>query len=140
MKKILLTILTIATIMVVGTFLFFELAFSGLDQLEFDHSTTSKNFVLLEDSVSPDKSKIYYHYTFDQGGSGYSRSFWAVTDTESEIKNLEEYIIPDGYKAVGWTQENELILEEFDPTYYKDKDVELMTGTDFQGVRLRIKK
>lgn len=93
---------------------------------------------MLTDSVSPNGQFRYYVYQFDHGGYGYSRVFWAVTANTDEVLNLKEYKLPDGYKIVGWTKENELKIEEWEPYYYKDEEVELKDGSIFKNVKLKI--
>jgi hypothetical protein len=45
-------------------------------------------------------------------------------------------LLPDGYKAAGWTEENEARIEKWEPYYYKSEEVELKSGDTFLGVKL----
>lgn len=114
----------------------------GLIQSCFDsesgHFKTDNNFVLIIDSVSPNGQFKFYEYQFDNGGYGYSRLFWAVTNNTDEDINLKDFNLPDGYRIIGWTHQNELKIEKWEPYYKKDKEVELTNGFSFKNVKLKI--
>jgi hypothetical protein len=108
----------------------------NFDSIGFDHSLNSDQIVILEDSISPDKNFIYYQYQFDNGGYGYSKSFWAVTKNGNT--ELEKFIIPDGYKINGWTESNELELEKWEPYYFKENFKEMENGDSLHVVKILI--
>ncbi|WP_242919678.1 hypothetical protein [Pontibacter liquoris] len=92
------------------------------------------------ESISPNQGFRIVEYQFDQGAHGYSRMFWAIAPANKENINLKEYILPDGYKTLGWTSDNKAIIEKWEPYYYKDRDVTLKTGDKFNGVTLVLSK
>ncbi len=108
----------------------------AFDGFSFKHELNSKNFEFIKSSLSTDSTKVYYHYMFDQGGYGYSRTFWAVVGKED--KNLEQGILPDGYRVIGWTKDDELLIEKFDTNDYMKEAHKLQSGTIFNGVKLLI--
>ena len=77
-------------------------------------------------------------YRFDAGAFGDGRVFWAVTPADATKPNLVNYELPDGYKANGWTADNELIVEKWEPYYYRQKLGELKTGDTFNGVKVKL--
>ena len=97
-------------------------------------------FILIEEKISPNKNYKIIQYQFDQGALGESRIFWAILPNPfDEKKALNNYIIPDGYKALSWTNKNEAIIEKWVPYYYKDQEIDLKTGDVLNGVLIRIK-
>ena len=98
------------------------------------HSLKEADFVLISDSVSPNKEYKYYEYQFDNGGFGYSRVFWSVIENNENESDLEKGLIPDGFRITGWTAENELILEEWEP-YYDIQKMDLKSGVEINGVK-----
>lgn len=109
---------------------------NGFDDFGFRHKLSCDNLEVIKKSSSPDNLKVYYHYMFDQGGYGYSRSFWAVVGKNDN--DLEPGIIADGYRIVGWTSDNALKIESFEPPYYKEDSKELKSGSFLNGVKLII--
>jgi hypothetical protein len=105
-----------------------------------EHSLRDSSFVLLNEQVSPSERFICYEYQFDNGGFGYSRVFWSVIENDPEQTKLEKGLLPDGYKAIEWTINDELVIEKWDPYYFKDKEVLLNSGDEFNGVKLKLKK
>lgn len=103
-----------------------------------DHYRTDKDFVLISEVVSNDKKFKIVEYQFDHGGFGYSRVFWAITPADNEKLNLGDYLLPDGYKALSWTNDNEAVIEKWEPYYYKNKEVDLKTGDTFNDVKIRV--
>jgi hypothetical protein len=103
------------------------------------HYRTDEDFVLISDKESPNKKFIITEYQFDIGALGYSRVFWAIVPNNRDNVNLSNYLLPDGYKAAGWTDHNEAIIEKWEPYYYKSKIVELKSGDLFNGVKLIFK-
>jgi len=102
------------------------------------HFITDKDFILLKDSISPNGKFVYYEYQFDNGGHGYSRVFWSLTQISKNQKNLLQGKIPDGYRIKGWSRANELILEKWTPYYYKEEEIELKTGSELNGIRISL--
>jgi hypothetical protein len=93
-----------------------------------DHFLSDSTFVLLADSTSPDGNKKYFQYCYDHGGFGNSRVFWAVISIKDTGLDLTKGLLPDGYKIVGWTSSNQLVIEKWTPYYYKSDSVELKSG------------
>ena len=103
------------------------------------YSTESQDLVLISDSISPNKAYKYFEYQFDNGGLGYSRLFWSVVKNNPSKVDLEKGLIPDGYKIIGWTNENELILIKWEPYYGKSDQIELKSGMKLNGVKIILK-
>jgi len=113
---------------------------SCTNEYSFKHKIQSENFILLSKKESPNKTYVIIEYQFDTGAFGYSRVFWAICPNEKlDNLNLERYLLPDGYKAINWTEQNDLIIEKWEPYYYKSKIVNLNSGDVFKGVRIIIK-
>ena len=102
-----------------------------------EHSLKEANFVLISESISPNKKHKYYEYQFDNGGFGYSRVFWSVIENNKKESDLESGLIPDGFKIIGWTADNEMILEKWEP-YYEIKKTELKSETEINGVKINL--
>lgn len=100
------------------------------------HYETASDFVLLNKENSPNELFKYFEYQFDTGAFGYSRVFWSVIDADSKNPDLAKSLIPDGYKIKGWSENSELILEKWEPYYYKSEEVELSSGMEFLGVKI----
>ena|ERR1051325_6434963 len=101
---------------------------------------TDRNFIKLDEKISNDKKHKITEYYFDIGALGFSRVFWAILPLPfEENEPLNDYIIPDGYKAISWTNLDEVILEKWQPYYYKDKEIELKTGDTFNDTKVMIK-
>jgi hypothetical protein len=103
-----------------------------------EHYKTDKDFVLISETESNNKKFKIVEYHFDHGAFDYSRTFWSITPTDNEKLNLGDYLLPDGYKAVSWSTDNEAVIEKWEPYYYKDKEVDLKTGDVFNGVKIRV--
>ena len=103
---------------------------------DFKHYRTNSDFVLIEDIESPNREFQIVIYNFDIGALGYSRVFWAIVPMKNINVNMAKYLLPDGYKAIGWTEQNELLIEKWEPYYYKQKEVDLKTGDFYLGVKL----
>ncbi|WP_426429371.1 hypothetical protein ACPX19_07385 [Winogradskyella sp. HB-48] len=138
MKKWILIIVGIFLIGIVGIGIKIN---SDFDKIEVafhsKHSLKDESFVLISDSISPNKKHKYYEYQFDNGGFGYSRVFWSVIENTENESDLEKGLIPDGFKIVGWTNDNELILEKWEP-YDEINKTELKNGTEFNGVKITL--
>ena len=140
MKRILSIIggLVLIGILIVGYKINSDL--NNLDEaFHFEHNLDESNLVLLKEEVSPKEDFKFYEYKFDNGGFGYSRVFWSVIKNDPKDRGLEKGIIPDGYKAIKWTYDNELVLEKWKPYYNKDKKVVLSSGDEINGVKLKLK-
>jgi len=95
---------------------------------------TDKDCVVEENTLSPNNKFRLLIYRFDVGAFGDGRIFWAVTPADAINPNLFNYELPDGYQANGWTADNELIVEKWEPYYYRQKLGELKDGDVFNGV------
>ncbi len=138
MKKWILIIVGITLIGIVGIGVKVNSDLNKITEaFHSEHSLKEPSFVLLSYTVSPNKKYKYFEYQFDNGGFGYSRVFWAVIENNENLSDLEKGLIPDGYKIVGWTVENELILEKCKP-YYEIKKRELKKGTEINGVKITL--
>lgn len=141
MKRLLLVA---GGLILIGIFIFGYKIYADLNELEeafhSEHNLQDSNLVLLKEEVSPNKMHKFYEYQFDNGGFGYSRIFWSVVENNSKEGELEKGILPDGYKAIEWTEDNVLVLEKWEPYYYKDQDVELGNGDKIFGVIVKLKR
>ena len=100
------------------------------------HFLKDSTLVVLSDRPSPVGKTKYVEYCFDNGGLGYSRVFWAIAPIDDANFDLSKGLVPDGYKIVEWTSDNKLILEKWEPYYYKSEDVDLKTGMNLLGVEI----
>ena len=111
--------------------------------------STDPNFILRANSVSPNGERRLLEYQYDTGALGYSRTWWAVSPPEFEGLDLEQYEMPYGYMAVGWSPAGDLLVESWKPYYYSDCTLAfsgitlqictpptLSTVDSFQGVRV----
>ena len=138
MKKWILIIVGIILIGIVGIGIKINSDFDKVaEAFHSEHSINGDDFVLISESISPDKKHKYFEYHFDNGGLGYSRVFWAVIENKETEFDLERGLIPDGFKIKGWTKENELILEKWKP-YYEIKKTELKSGIELNGVKITL--
>ena len=138
MKKWIVIIVGIVLIAIVGIGIKINSDFDKVaEAFHSVHSLKDANFVLISESISPNKKNKYYEYQFDNGGFGYSRVFWSVIENNKNKSDLEKGLIPDGFKIKGWTTENELILEKWNP-YYEIKKTELKSGTEINGVKITL--
>lgn len=139
MKKILAIF---GGIIFIGVLILGYQIYSDLNRLKVafqrEHKLTDPSLVILDQKISPDQKFQFFMYNFDTGAFGYSRVFWSVLKNDSTIISLEKGILPDGYKALGWTEGNELILEKWEPYYYKSEEVELADTNTFNGVSLKL--
>ena len=138
MKKLILIIVGIILIGIVGIGIKINSDFDKVaEAFHSEHSLKDASFVLISESISPNKKHKYYEYQFDNGGFGYSRVFWSVVENNENTSDLEKGLIPDGFKIVGWTNENELILKKWEP-YYEVKKTELKKGIELNGVKITL--
>jgi len=76
MKKWILIIVGIVLIGIVGIGIKINSDFDKVaEAFHSEHSLKDEGFVLISDSISPNKKHKYYEYQFDNGGFGYSRVF-----------------------------------------------------------------
>ena len=114
----------------------FCLYFISCSSPDNPHFESASDFVLLNKATSPNELFQYYEYKFDTGAFGYSRVFWSVVKTSSVNPDLSKSLIPDGYQIKGWSEGNELILEKWEPYYYKSEEIDLATGMEFLDVKI----
>jgi hypothetical protein len=138
MKKWILIIIGIILIGIVGIGIKINSDLNKIvEAFHSEHSLKDADFVLISDSISPNRKYKYYEYQFDNGGFGYSRVFWSVIENKEIESDLQKGLIPDGFKIVSWTNENELILEKWEP-YYEIKKTELKNGMKINGVKISL--
>ncbi len=134
----------IGGVILIGVLIFGYKINSDLNKLEevfsIEHNLKHSNFVLLKSKISPNKKFQFYEYQFDNGGFGYSRVFWSVIKNDSTIFELEKGLLPDGYKVIEWTEDNELLIEKWQPYYYKDKEVELTDNQLINKAKIKLRK
>lgn len=109
------------------------------DSFHSKHNLDDSSFVILKELISPDEKHKMYEYQFDNGGFGYSRVFWSVIPNEPTEKDLRNGLLPYGYKAIGWTEENLLVIEKWEPYYYNDDNSKTHDITEINNVRLILK-
>jgi hypothetical protein len=118
-------------------YFFFFLTACNAEKKQF---LTDKNMVILEQKVSADRKHKIISYHFDLGAFDYSRMYWAIIPTNlDKNKPLNDYILPDGYKAVDWNAKDEAMVEKWTPYYYKNEEVKLQSGDEFNGVMVELK-
>jgi hypothetical protein len=130
-KKYIFIFLSIA-FLVTGSFLLFA---SRTDS----RKVTDDDFILIDEKISNNEKLKLITYKYDIGTLGYSRVFWAVVPHEYGDLNLSLFELPDGYKGVGWTNKNELIIEKWEPYYKVERAFELNDSDFYNGVRIKIK-
>ncbi len=94
--------------------------------------------IFLKNTLSPNGESRIIVYHYDNGATGYSRAFWAITPEKFQDYNLVEYELPDGYKTEGWTNENEIMISKWKPYYYIEEKVDIKTGDLFNGVKVKL--
>ena len=105
---------------------------------EQEKHITDRDFVLEAEIVSPDRQTAILIYHYDAGAFGDGKYCYAVTPVAYSNLNLEKFELPDGYEAKGWSEQNELLVEKFEPYYYRQKLGDLKTGDTFNGVEVRL--
>ena len=111
-----------------------------LDKIfQIEHNLDHSSFILLKSEVSPNQEHQFFEYQFDNGGFGYSRVFWSVIKNDSTARDLENGILPDGYIAIEWTNDNQLVIEKWEPYYFKDPAIELKSGDTINRVMLKLR-
>jgi len=99
---------------------------------------TDKSCIVMENMLSPNKKFRLLTYRFAAGAFDDGRVFWAVTPADAINPNLVSYELPDGYQTIGWTVDNELKVEKWEPYYHRRKLGELKDGDIFDGVKVKI--
>jgi hypothetical protein len=136
-KRIILALSVILAFTVFRCVYDFNSQLSELEKtFEKPHKLGDPNLIVINDSISPNKKYKYVAYQFDNGGFGYSRLWWSIIEI-NEI-DLDYGILPDGYKATGWTDSNQVIIEKWKPHYGIKKEIELNTGDVFNGIPIKI--
>ncbi|MFA7327657.1 MAG: hypothetical protein WC121_13390 [Candidatus Kapaibacterium sp.] len=138
------TLLILGVIILIGVLILGYKINSSLNEFveafHSEHNLKDSSFVLLDSQVSPNKKFKFFKYQFDNGGFGYSRVFWSVIRNDTTLNKIEHGLLPDGYKAIEWTDDNELIIEKWEPYYYKDKEVELTDRNTINNVKIKLRK
>lgn len=141
MKKTALIVIAIVLLITIAFGAMIYSAVSGIEEsFKVEHALNESSIHILAESISPDQKYIYYEYQFDSGGLGYSRAFWSVIENTENRNNLEQGIIPDGYQIKGWMNNNQLILQKWEPYYYMDSQYELDSKSNFNGVEIIIEE
>lgn len=99
-------------------------------------SISDRNFRMIEKEVSPDSNFCYLHYCIDTGALGYSRAWWAIIPYNHKHLDIADYHLPDGYKAVGWSDDSRLLVVKWTPYYSIVDTVVLETGDFFKEVKI----
>lgn len=97
-------------------------------------------FELNEVFCSPDSNYVALNYCFRTGTLSWTNNWYAVVPYDYEKLDLRDYEIPAGYWPVGWSDNNELILQEGE--FYNDPNLErtiLKTGDTLYCVKLIVK-
>lgn len=138
------TLQIIGVIILIGVLLLGYKINSDLNELSevfhSKHNLKDPSLVHLDSKISPNKRFKFVEYRFDNGGFGYSRVFWSVIKNDPTINNIENGLLPDGYKAIEWTDDNELVIEKWEPYYYKDKEVELTDKNTINNIKIKLRK
>jgi hypothetical protein len=139
MKKWILIILGIILIGIIGIGIKINSDLNDVaEAFQSEHALNEPNLNILSDSISPDRKYKYYEYQFDNGGFGYSRVFWSVIKNDKNKNNLENGLIPNGYKIIGWNNNSELILKKWKPYYESNTNYELNGKGEFNGIKITI--
>ena len=139
MKKWILIILGIILIGIIGIGIKINSDLNDVaEAFQSEHALNEPNLNILSDSISPDRKYKYYEYQFDNGGFGYSRVFWSVIKNDKNKNNLENGLIPNGYKIIGWNNNSKLILKKWKPYYESNTNYELNGKGEFNGIKITI--
>ena len=101
--------------------------------------STDSDFHLIKELPSKDNKHKIISYNFDTGALGYSRVFWAIVPKDYSKFNLRNHHLPDGYKAIGWTEKNYVIISEWEPYYYIERSRDLKDDEIINGIRIKLK-
>jgi hypothetical protein len=102
---------------------------------------SEKTFLLIEEKKSNTGKYTLLIYKFHIAGLGYTRIYWAVLPcghVGREREDLSAYELPEGYMGIGWSENDELVIEEWRPYYFMGRNTVLKTGDMFKGVRIRL--
>lgn len=105
---------------------------------EVAHDLDDENLIVIDSVLSPDQNHVYYHYQFDRGSLGYSRAYWAVIERDASQRKLMDGLLPDDYRAIGWTENSEWIVEPPNPGSTTFEEMILRSGDMINGVPLKI--
>lgn len=98
---------------------------------------TDRDLRIWRNTVSPDGRSRIVIYQHDTGALGYGRVFWAVTPANVDSVDLTKFKLPDGYRAEGWTVENELKVSRWQPYYGIRDNREIREGDLFNGIEVK---
>jgi len=102
---------------------------------------SDKAFILIEEKISNNKTHKLITFKFHITGLGYSRIYWAIIPANYivyERLDLSDYLLPEGYMGIGWSKDNELVIEEWRPYYYMGRNRNLKNGDIFKGVKIKL--
>lgn len=133
-KRRLIIIIVLLVLIGIVAILYFSFIYEGTEV----RRSTDKDFILLESEISSNQKSTLLVYQYDTGALGFSRKWWAVVPVKYDDKNLAEYELPDGYKAIGWADNGDLLVKKWEPYYYLDENIDLVTGDFLNGVRMKI--
>ena len=136
-KKKLIVLIIISLTVVISLFLWYNINYG--DRFEYNYVLNRDNVIILDQKKSPNNKYEFVEYQFDTGGLGYSRVFWSVAKANSSWETIFENSIPDGYKIVGWDEDNVLVLEKWEPYYYIKEDIDLTKENSWKGFSIKIK-
>jgi hypothetical protein len=108
---------------------------------DFSAYGSEKTFLLIEEKKSNTGKHTLLTYKFHIAGLGYTRIYWAVLPCGHLGRGKEDlsaYELPEGYMGIGWSENDELIIEEWKPYYFIGRKRDLKTGDIFKGVRIRL--
>jgi hypothetical protein len=93
----------------------------------------NRDIKVWRNTLSPKGDARIVVYQHDTGAAGYGRVFWAVTAANTENVELDNFTLPDGYRADGWTQDGRLQVSKWQP-YYDIRDNRILNeGNIFNG-------
>jgi hypothetical protein len=113
-------------------------SFAYLDNMSKDRNASDSSFILIDEKISKDKKLKLITYKLDIGALGYSRIYWAVVPQQYRDLNLRSFELPDGYKGIGWTDRNQLLVEEWVPYYHIERQFKLNDGELYKGAQIKI--
>lgn len=136
-KKKLIVLIIISLTLVISLFLWYNINYG--DRFEYNYVLNRDDVIILDQKKSPNNEYEFVEYQFDTGGLGYSRVFWSVAKTNSSWETIFENSIPDGYKIVGWDENNVLVLEKWESYFYIKEDIDLTKENNWKGFSIKIK-
>jgi hypothetical protein len=99
---------------------------------------TDDDLKVWRNTLSPNGRNRIVIYQHDNGALGYGRIFWSVTAENVNGIDLSRFTLPDGYRAEGWTADNELEVSKWQPYYGIRESREIRNGDLFNGVKVRM--